>query len=224
MKVDLRFILILLCFFLSGFAALLYETVWAREFAFLFGTSELAVVSVLAAYMGGLAAGAAAAAHWVTRIRRPVLVYGLLELGIALSALAVPWAIRAAMWLQVALAGGQSAPPDQASVAGAIFYLACSFAILIVPTGLMGATLPLLARHAVRRESEIGSRVGVLYSVNTAGAVLGTAVAGFVLLPVLGLRMTVYAGAATNAIVFCAAVLLARRTVPIAGAPPATSR
>ena len=62
MRIDLRFILLLLCFFLSGFAALLYETAWAREFAFVFGTSEFAVVSVLAAYMGGLAAGAAVAA------------------------------------------------------------------------------------------------------------------------------------------------------------------
>jgi len=61
MRLDLRFILLLVCFFLSGFAALLYETAWAREFAFVFGTSEFAVVSVLAAYMGGLAAGAAIA-------------------------------------------------------------------------------------------------------------------------------------------------------------------
>jgi spermidine synthase len=76
MRIDLRFILLLLCFFLSGFAALLYETAWAREFAFVFGTSEFAVVSVLAAYMGGLAAGAAVAARLVSRIRRPILVYG----------------------------------------------------------------------------------------------------------------------------------------------------
>jgi spermidine synthase len=129
MKIDLRFILLLLCFFLSGFAALLYETAWAREFAFVFGTSEFAVVSVLAAYMGGLAAGAAVAARLISRIRRPVLVYALLELGIAASALAVPQGIRAAIWLQTAIAGGQSAPPDEASVSGSLFYAACSFAI-----------------------------------------------------------------------------------------------
>ena len=81
MRFDLRFILLLLCFFLSGFAALLYETAWAREFAFVFGTSEFAVVSVLAAYMGGLAAGAAVAARLVSRIRRPILVYAIARVG-----------------------------------------------------------------------------------------------------------------------------------------------
>ncbi len=223
MRLDLRFALLLLCFFLSGFAALLYETAWAREFAFVFGTSEFAVVSVLAAYMGGLAAGAAVAARLVSRIRRPVLAYGLLELGIALSALAVPSGIRAAVWLQTAIAGGQAAPPDEARVAGSFFYAACSFAILMIPTGLMGATLPLLARYAVRRENQIGQRVGVLYSVNTVGAVVGAAATGFVILPLLGLRMTVYAGAATNALVFAAAALLARSSPPLAKFDPSTA-
>ena len=153
--------------------------------------------------------GAAVAARFVSRIRRPILVYGLLELGIAASALAVPWGIRAAMWLQTAIAGGQSAPPDEASVSGSLFYAACSYAILMIPTGLMGATLPLLARYAVRQESQIGRRVGVLYSVNTVGAVVGAAATGFVVLPMLGLRNTVYVGAATNALVFGAAALLA---------------
>lgn len=223
MGIDLRFILLLLCFFLSGFAALLYETAWAREFAFVFGTSEFAVVSVLAAYMGGLAAGAAVAARLVSRIRRPILAYGLLELGIAASALAVPWGIRAAIWLQTAIAGGQSAPPDESSVSGSLFYAACSFVILMIPTGLMGATLPLLARYAVRRESEIGRRVGVLYSVNTGGAVVGAVATGFVILPILGLRNTVYIGAATNALVFGAAALLARRSAPLPELSPSTS-
>jgi hypothetical protein len=224
MRIDLRFILLLLCFFLSGFAALLYETAWAREFAFVFGTSEFAVVSVLAAYMGGLAAGAAVAARLISRIRRPILAYALLELGIAASALAVPRGISAAIWLQTAISGGQSAPPDEASVAGSLFYAACSFAILMIPTGLMGATLPLLARYAVQRESQIGRRVGVLYSVNTVGAVVGAAATGFVVLPMLGLRNTVYVGAATNALVFGAAALLARQSAPLPQISPSTSR
>ena len=78
MIASLRFSLLLLCFFLSGFAALLYETAWTREFAFVFGTSELAVAAVLAAYMAGLALGAAVAARLAPRLRRPILVYGFL--------------------------------------------------------------------------------------------------------------------------------------------------
>ena len=91
---DLRYLLVLACFLVSGFAGLLYETAWTREFSFVFGTSNLAVATVLAAYMGGLSLGAAVAARLMHRIRRPVLVYGLLELGIAASALAVPYLIR----------------------------------------------------------------------------------------------------------------------------------
>jgi len=208
-------LLLLVCFLLSGFAALVYQTAWTRQFAFVFGTSELAVATVLAAYMGGLAAGAAVAARFANRVRRPVLWYGLLELGIALTALAVPFAVRAAQSLYVVLfRSQQAADPD--GLTSAVFFLLCSFAILMVPTGLMGATLPLLARHAVRRESEIGSGVGTLYAVNTAGAVAGTLLAAFWLLPALGLGGTVYVAAALNAGVFAAAALLAR----VAPAPP----
>src|SRR3990172_11226700 len=132
MEADLRFFLLLLCFFLSGFAALLYETAWARELEFVFGTSELAVVSVLAAYMAGLAAGSAVAGRFVGRVRRPVLWYGLLELGIAASALAVPWGIRGATWLQTATMGGRSAPPDAGEVSAAFFYVVTAFVVLVI--------------------------------------------------------------------------------------------
>ena len=219
----MNFALVLLCFFLSGFAALLYQTAWAREFEFVLGTSEIAIVCVLAAYMGGLALGSALAGRLVNRVRRPVLVYGLLELGIALSALAVPSGIRAATWALTAWMGGQPAPPDMASVSGALFYVLVAFAVLVVPTGLMGATLPLLARHAVRREEEIGTHVGALYATNTAGAVAGAVATGFVLLPQLGLRSTVYVGALANVLVFAVAALLARRAGALA-APAADAR
>jgi spermidine synthase len=201
---------LLACFFLSGFAALLYQTAWTREFGAVFGTSELAVATVLAAYMGGLASGAALAGRFGGRVRRPVLVYGLLELGIALAALAVPLAIRAATAVEVALLGGRDLPADAGGLASAVFYLLCAFAILLVPTTFMGATLPLLARHAVRSDREVGPRIGALYAINTTGAIGGTLVCGFVLLPALGLRGTVWVGVALNALVFALAAAVAR--------------
>jgi spermidine synthase len=203
-------VLLLACFFLSGFAALIYQTAWTRQLAFVFGTSELAVATVLAAYMAGLAVGAAAAARLVGAVRRPLRVYGLLELGIALAALAVPAAIDAATSLYVALFGGSPFPPDAQGLARSLFYLGSSFSILLVPTALMGATLPLLVRETVRQESEIGRRVGRLYATNTAGAVAGAAATGFVLLPSLGLGRTIWVGVAANALVFGGAMLLAR--------------
>ncbi|MBW2577684.1 MAG: fused MFS/spermidine synthase [Deltaproteobacteria bacterium] len=207
---DARFALLLSCFFLSGFAALLYQTAWTRELSFVFGTSELAVAAVLAAYMGGLALGAAAAARFAMRLRRPVLAYGVLELAIALSALSVPSGIRLINAVYVGLLGGGSELLEGGATAATVFQLAAAFAVLLPPTAFMGATLPLLARHAVRKEAEIGSRVGVLYAVNTAGAIAGTVCAAFWLMPELGLRHTVWVGAALNGLVFALAALLAR--------------
>src|SRR5690349_22430355 len=80
-------VLLCACFVFSGVAALIYQTAWTRQFAIVFGTSELAVATVLAAYMGGLALGATLAERYLTRILRPVLTYGLLEIGIAVSAI-----------------------------------------------------------------------------------------------------------------------------------------
>jgi spermidine synthase len=202
---------VLLCFALSGFAALLYETAWTREFAFVFGTSHLSVATVLAAYMGGLALGAALAARWAARITRPVLTYGLLELGIAVGALMVPFAIAASINLSVTLFGGAAAPPDAGGGALTVFQLACAFIILVLPTTMMGATLPLLARFAVRSADELGTRVGTLYATNTLGAVCGTLVAGFLLLPTVGLRATVWTGVGVNTAIFLLAAWLARR-------------
>jgi spermidine synthase len=216
---DLRYLLVLLCFLASGFAGLLYQTAWSREFSFVFGTSNLAVATVLAAYMGGLSLGAMLAARLMHRIRRPVLAYGLLELGIAASALAVPALIRAVSWLYRPLFTTAGLLPEEGGLASALFYGAASFAILGIPTTLMGATLPMLARHAVREQSQIGGRIGALYAVNTAGAIAGTIATAFLLLPELGLRATVWVGAALNAAVFAAAALLARRAPPLAAEP-----
>jgi len=91
-----------LCFLLSGFSALVYQTAWTRQFALVFGTSELAVATVLAAYMGGLALGAWAVERWLPRVRRPVLFYAGLELGIGASAVAlVPGLLLASDHLQI---------------------------------------------------------------------------------------------------------------------------
>ena len=218
---DSAFGLLLLCFFLSGLAGLVYETAWTREFAFVFGTSELAVATVLAAYMAGLATGAALAGRLAHRIRRPVLAYGVLELGIGLAALAVPGAIAVSRSLYVALFGGQGALAGAEGLPTTLFYLVASFLILMVPTAMMGATLPLLARHAVRHDDELGRRVGVLYAVNTAGAVAGTLLAAYVLLPALGLRHTIWCAAGINLAVFGAAWLLARAAPSVPARPPA---
>ncbi len=190
---------------------MLYQTLWTREFAFVFGTSDLAIATVLAAYMAGLALGSFASVRWMTRIRRPVLVYAALEFAIALCAIAVPHAIGVLVRLSTLLFGGRATLPNDADPLLAAFWLSSSFVILLVPTAAMGATLPVLARHVVRSEQEIGPRIGILYAINTFGAVLGTIAAAFFLLPALGLRGTAHVGVATNLVVFALAATLARR-------------
>jgi spermidine synthase len=212
-------LLLCACFGLSGTAALIYQTAWTRQFAIVFGTSELAVATVLAAYMGGLAFGALLAEKFLPRVRRPVLTYAFLEVGIALSAtLAVPWLLSLADSGLVGLFGGQERPPDGDHSGTTLFYLGASFVALALPTTLMGATLPVLARYAVCEEDQIGRRIGMLYAINTAGAVLGALLTAFALLPNLGLRNTVWFAAALNALVFLLAAALSQRVSP--PAPP----
>src|SRR5262245_43146390 len=101
-------LLLCACFVLSGIAALVYQTAWTRQFAIVFGTSELAVATVLAAYMGGLALGALLAERFLPRVTRPVLTYAVLELGIALGAIfAVPALLKLADFALPALFGNQ---------------------------------------------------------------------------------------------------------------------
>jgi spermidine synthase len=210
---DRSFIVVAVCFFLSGFAALIYETAWTREFSFVFGTSELAVATVLAAYMAGLAGGAAVGGRIAARTHRPLALYGLLELGIGIAALLVPLALWGATQLLIALFGQQSQFGETNPMAISTFYLVATFVIVMVPTSFMGATLPLLSRQVVHHDAEIGPRIGALYAINTAGAVAGTLTAAFALLPTLGIRGTIYVAVAANGLVFLIAMMLVRNTV-----------
>ena len=198
------------CFFLSGFAALLYQAAWLKKLGVIFGTSHIAVATVLAAYMAGLALGAALAARYAPAVRRPVLVYGVLEGFIGITALLVPVLLGFAQLLFIALFGSQPEPVPATGAGQTLYYLAGTFLILALPTAAMGATLPLLAKYAVSADNQIGPRVGFLYGINTLGAVFGALASGFLLLPYLGLFGTLAAGAGVNLAVFFIAIYLAR--------------
>ncbi len=204
------------CFLLSGFAALVYQAAWLKKLGMVFGTSYIAVATVLAAYMAGLALGAALAARFAPSVRRPVFVYGILEGVIGVSALLVPALLGVAQLVFISLFGGQTAPVPDAGVGQTLYYLAGTFLILALPTAAMGATLPLLSKYAVTADQDIGPRIGFLYGINTLGAVLGALAAGFLLLPYLGLFGALAVGAGVNLSVFFIAVYLAR-LVPLQG-------
>lgn len=205
-----RFIVVIFCFGLSGFAALLYQTAWLSKLAVIFGTSHIAVSTVLAAYMAGLALGSAIAAKYAYLIKRPVLVYGLLEAIIGISALLVPFLLEAAQALLVILYGNQPDPVPAHAFAQTLYYLVTTFVILAIPTSAMGATLPLLSRYVINEDNQVGPRIGILYGINTVGAAIGSLTAGFLLLPNLGLTGTLISGAIINLLVFILAFYLAR--------------
>ena len=214
MFVNFLMVLVFFSFTLSGFAALLYQTVWMRLFSISFGTSDTSVVVVLAGFMGGLAAGALIAAQLVERVRRPLFVYGVLEAMIAMAALLVPQFVEFTGELYAWFFGGQPMPPDSGGIGQILYHSLATVLVLIVPTGLIGATLPILVRYVVTLYQNLGRRVGLLYAMNTVGAVAGTLIAGFLLLPDLGLHRTVWVGVAANLLASVTAILLSFRARP----------
>ncbi|PYN24314.1 MAG: hypothetical protein DMD99_11510 [Candidatus Rokuibacteriota bacterium] len=173
---------------------MLYEVAWARMLHLLFGDTVLAVSTVLASFMAGLAMGSFWIGRSIDRRRRVLAVYASLEAGIGLSALLFPVVLQSLTPLYVWLHQSLSSSFWLFSLAR--FLLA--FCLLCVPTVLMGATLPVLSRYVVQSSATLGWNVGALYALNTGGAVLGCFMAGYVLIGSLGLSRTVWTGAALN--------------------------
>jgi spermidine synthase len=200
--------LVALCFVLSGATGLIYEVLWARMLGLVFGATTLAVSTVLAAFMGGLALGSALAGRLAARIARPMRAYGIFEIGIALYALAVPLLfalidnLYAVLWHHFHLSF---------FVFGLLrFLLSC--VVLLIPTTLMGATLPLLSAALLRSQGTTATSITRLYTRNLVGAICGCLAAGFFLLPALGMRWTIYTASVINLIIGIVAIIADRRT------------
>jgi spermidine synthase len=194
-------ILVPACFFVSGFAGLALEMVWSRMLALHIGGSAEAVTAVVTAYMAGLGLGSLIVSSFTSRIQRPLRSYALLEIAVGLFALASPLLLHAPEGLY-------RLAHDREEIARALPFavrFGTSLALLMIPTLAMGATLPLLVEDLTRRGGAYASRVAMLYGINTVGAVAGTAVAGFVLLPGFGNTMTLRVAAGLDLLV---AVLL----------------
>ncbi len=183
-----------LCFFLSGTAGLVYEIVWMRMLGLVFGHTVFAITTVLAAFMAGLALGASLFGRLIDRQGQPLQIYGLLEVAIGLYALLIPLFFALAQTLYVWLY--RSLAFSLVALTAAQFILA--FLILLLPTTLMGGTLPVLSKFFVQEVEGLGRKVADLYALNTFGAVMGSAAAGFVLLPAIGVRITTILAAAIN--------------------------
>jgi spermidine synthase len=199
--------IIFLFFFLSGFTSLVFEVLWERMLMHIFGSTSFALSTLLTAFMGGLALGSYLGGRLADKIDRPLLAYGVLEGCIGVYALAVPFLLDL-------LPSVYNLIFDQFIGDFYVFSLlrfVAVFAILVVPTTLMGATLPIVSQWVSRHQKMFQGGIGLLYGINTFGACIGALLAGFVVLPNLGLSTTNTIFALSNfalcALVFASAKL-----------------
>jgi spermidine synthase len=170
-------------FLLSGAVGLMYEQLWIRELQHFFGSTLHSITTVVAAYMGGLGLGAYFVGRRADRHKNPALLYGLLELAIGVFGLLSPlvFALVGSAYLGVA----RLVEPGL-WLATAIKFV-FSFAVMLIPTFLMGATLPVLTRaFAGERTLHLRRELGLFYGLNTVGGVIGCALGGYYLVEYVG--------------------------------------
>lgn len=186
--------LVLISFFFSGFAALVYEVSWLRLTGLYFESTAYSAATVVAIFMGGLALGSYLSGRIARRSGNLLLLYFSLEALIGLIALLVPWLFTAVR----PLFGAVYRNTYDYEFAYHTLRILLSALIMLLPTVLMGMTLPLLIEAITRRYSSLSKKAGLLYGVNSAGAALGAAAAGFLLLPRLGTGRATLVGVAVN--------------------------
>jgi spermidine synthase len=199
--------LIYILFFASGITALIYEIVWTRMLTLVFGHTVFSVSVVLAAFMAGLGFGSylfgvvidrmsapSAGAKGEESAPVPLLLYGWIEVGVFVlgGLLSLLFANFYAFysWVHIGL-------PDSIFIQNGV-KAALAFTLIFVPTTLMGATLPIISKYYVTDNSRLGRQIGILYGVNTLGAVVGCLLTGFVFISALGVLQTALLAAVLN--------------------------
>jgi spermidine synthase len=209
--------LIPLLFFCSGATALVYEVLWSKYLALLFGSTVQAQTVVLAVFMGGLALGNKWFSRGADRAARPLAIYGRIELAIGVYALLFSFLYALADRVFVGVGSGLL------EHRAALLFLKGALSVLLLglPTVLMGGTLPVLAAWLQRHAADAGRGTARFYAINSLGAVCGAGVSAFILVPSLGMPATIRATAVANIVVGLAALLLAGRAVRnVAGQRP----
>ncbi|MFN8532289.1 MAG: fused MFS/spermidine synthase [Dehalococcoidia bacterium] len=206
--------LLTLTLVLTGASGLIYQVIWFRILGLTFGVTVQATSAVLAAFMGGLALGSLLTARLGNRIGNPLRAYAIAEIVIGLSGFASLGAFDALQPLYRWLA--MNVTDSLPVLTTARFGLA--FAIMLVPTTLMGATLPLVVSATVTRSTFAAKHIGMLYAGNTAGAIAGAFFAGFYLIGIFGLTVTTGVAAAFNLVAGAIWLLLSGSTTSVASA------
>ena len=216
---KLPLVLVLLLYFVSGALALVYELVWSRMMMQVFGSTALAVGTVLAAFMAGMAIGSWWIGKAADRSRNCLRLYAWLELGIALAALVTHLLLSRIGPAHLALFElfGFS------TTSFALVRFIMAFLLVMIPTLLMGATMPVLARFLVNHRTLVGINLSTLYATNTFGAVSGVMVTGFFLIGTYGIHIPVYIAVLGNFLIGAVALFISRRLSDSPSAVPSSA-
>jgi spermidine synthase len=210
-------LVLLVLFFLSGATSLVLEAVFLREATWTLGSAASATSLVLAAFLAGLALGAALLGRVADRSSRPLRLYGLLEIGGGLGAILAVWVLGPGRQAVLVPAVAASEP-----ALGRAATFAIAFLVLLVPASLLGGTLPALAKVATRDPGDgVHQPIALLYGINTLGGAVGVFLAGFFLFESTGVTASGYLAGAVGLVVGASAILLDRSGAVAAGRPPA---
>jgi len=195
-----------LMFFASGAAALIYQVLFAKELALVFGSTATATFTVLATFVGGMAIGSLIGGLWAARTTKPIAAYSFVELAIAGFCLVTPTLFSVLQSVYVFIAA--DLPP--ASPILLMLRVALGASVLLVPTVLMGITLPLLTQALNPGGNHLGKSVAWLYACNTAGAATGAILTSYVVIPLVGAHSTTLIAASMNLLIALGALELAK--------------
>jgi len=190
-------IFILLAFGFSGWCALTYQVAWNRILSLLLGSSIYAFSLILTTFILGLALGSVILSQKVNQFKNPLRVFGILQVGIGISALVtiphfgnIPFVNR---WVY------QNWSMDFATIQWSVFLVI--FSLVLIPTFLMGGQFPVVVRLIAHKMDTLGQEVGKVYASNTIGTIIGSFLAGFVLIPWIGVQSTILVAVGINLLI-----------------------
>jgi spermidine synthase len=206
MKMNFQKNLLILLFFLSGSCNLMYEIVWARMLNLVFGVTVFAVSAVLASFMLGLAVGSIGFGRIVEKVKNRIVLFSLLHVGIFVSTVGILLVFP--FYQDLYLFINKTFHPDFYVMRILLFFLA--LLLLIIPTTFMGATFPVASKICATQNDNLGKDIGILYSLNTLGSVIGCIITIFFLLGFAGMKGTIYTAAFVDLIIGLIALTISR--------------
>jgi spermidine synthase len=204
---PIHLLLLYFLFFLSGFSALVYEVVWSRMLVLVMGNTVFAASTILSVFMAGLSLGGL---YWGNNVDRtgknPLVLFGRLETGTGIAALAVSWII----WQVVPLGAWISPTSGSGNFLQILIRFLICFCLLFVPTFLIGGTLAAIGKHIISDTKFFARKTAGLYGINTAGSFFGAFLTGFFLIKALGNNGSILTAASLNCLSGVVAILLSK--------------